>query len=194
MERLLDAVVPFLIFVVVIVRIVSLFRRRKHSGPERESPSARAAPPRAARGFIPWENEFRDAASVEPSAEGGLAQTAAADEDEAFSAWNLSVDDGPPALTAPAAPPRFPEAPGSDLFAAAPAAPPRFPEAPGSDPFAAAPAVPPRFPEAPGSDPSEAAHARSAPERLERRFRGLSPLQRGVIWAEILGAPRGLQD
>jgi hypothetical protein len=189
MRHFFDSVVPFLIVAVVVgFRMISMLRRRKRDGPEQGSPSDRAAPPKA-RGFIPWEDEFREAAPVASVAESGPAQAAAADEDEAFSAWNLSVDDEPPARTDP---PRLPKAPGSDPLTAARTDSSRLPKAPGSDPLTATLAGPSRFPEAPGSELLATAPAWSIPERPKQRFRGLPPLQQGVIWAEILGAPRGL--
>jgi hypothetical protein len=165
MEGFFDSLFPFLIIAAVVgLRIVSAVRNGRRNRSRNESVPAGAAPPKAARGFVPWEDAFRDDASGENA---GPVQAVSAGDDETFSAWNLSVDDGPPSPSLP----QMPE-PGPP---AAPAGRSRFPEVPGPDPFAAAP-------------------VRPGPARPEQRFRGLSPLQRGVLWAEILAPPKGLED
>jgi hypothetical protein len=83
------------------------------------------------------------------------------------------VDDDPPVATPS---PRLPNPPRP--LAAARAG---LPEMPPPARFGAAPK-------------SVAQTRRPAPASPDRRFRGLSPLQRSVVWAEILGAPKGLQD
>jgi hypothetical protein len=194
MENFPDSVIPFLIIAAVVVfRVVSAIKGGRRNRRVNKSAPAKAAPPKAARGFVPWEDEFRDGASPGPvgrsAGNGGPAQTApAGGGDETFSAWSLSVDDDPPAPvfrppeTPPSpAPPKAPE-PG-------PAGLSRFPEA--QDRFAAVSAGLSRFAETPGPGPL-AAPARSAPAAGAKR-RGLSALQRGVVWAEILGAPKGLR-
>jgi hypothetical protein len=157
MERFFESLFPFLVVAAFVgVRIVFMLRRRRAGRQENEG-----APPKRARGFVPWENEFRDDSAA---GNAGPVQNLSAGGDEGFSAWNLSVDDPPAA----AAPPRLPEAPL---------------------PLTASPA---RF----GAMPERAAQPRrQAPvRRREERFRGLPPLQQAVVWAEILGAPKGLQD
>jgi hypothetical protein len=165
MERFLDSVFPFLVVVAFVgIRIVAMVRRRRRHGQR----SASAAPPRSPRGFVPWENEFRDSA---PAGDVPAHTAAVGDDEEDFSAWNLSVDDEPlPQPPPPVPPPRIPEAPRL-------AAPALSLAVPFSPPENASP--PPR---------------RAEPDRLTQRFRGLSPLQQGVVWAEILGVPRGLED
>jgi hypothetical protein len=150
MERFFESLAPFLVVAAFVgIRIVFMLRRRRAGRQENEG-----APPKPARGFVPWEDDGSAAGNAGP------VKTAAADGDEAFSAWNLSVDDDPP--------PRVTEAPL---------------------PLAAAPA---RFGAAPES---RAQPRRQAPgRRPEQRFRGLPPLQQALVWAEILGAPKGLQD
>jgi hypothetical protein len=90
------------------------------------------------------------------------------DDDETFSAWRLSVNDDPPAPVAPVLPPRR-----------VLEAPPRVPVAP----------VPKTAPDR--MAPQRPASQRPA-QKPARRAPGLSPLQQGVVWAEILGAPKGL--
>jgi hypothetical protein len=173
MEDFFETLFPFLLVVIVVgSRLILTVRRRNRSRQEKRP--APAAPPRPARGFVPWEDEFRDDAP----AEAGPAETAAAGEDESFSAWNLSVNDDPPAPAAPPAPvprPGLPETPPPDSFAAFSA---RFG---GAAERMTAP--PERMP--PARTP------RPAPKSPQLRFRGLSPLQRAVVWAELLGSPKG---
>ncbi|MDR0598365.1 MAG: hypothetical protein LBG14_07655 [Treponema sp.] len=168
METFLESILPVIIVAAFVGARIAFMLRRWRIRRQREENTG-AAPSKAARNFASWEDEFRDAAAAGNA--GDPARTAPGDE--AFSAWNLSVDDGPPAQ---AAPERLPEPP-RPLAAALTG----LPEMPPPARFAAAPesAAPPRRP---------------APASPGRRFTGLSPLQRGVIWAEILGAPKGLQD
>jgi hypothetical protein len=170
MESFLDFVFPFLIIAFVGLRIASALLRRKRSASRKENAPAGAAPSRAARGFVPWEDDSRD--DTPTRAEAAVKRDpvhTTADDDEDFSAWNLSVDDEPPA---PAAPPKVREAfpLGALIAASAPA------------PLVVAPesVAPPSRRVDPGC-------------HVEQRFRGLSPLQQGVVWAEILGVPRGLE-
>jgi hypothetical protein len=180
MDNFPESVLPFLILAVFVgFRIVFMLRRqRNRRGRETDAPAV-AATQKPARGFVPWEEEFRDDAAA------GNAAAQTGDGDEAFSAWNLSVDDEPPV---PAVPPTLPRerTPGP----LAPAGPSRFPETPGPDCSASVLADPPGAPAAPGPEPS--LPAGSAADPLEARFRGLPFLQRGLVWAELLGAPRGL--
>jgi hypothetical protein len=151
----------FLVFVIAFVgvRIISMLRRRNNDRQRQESAAPKTAPQESARGFVPWEDEFRDnagnAAIAGNAGEGGPAQTAPEDDDDGFSAWNLSVDDTP---SAPVDPP-----------------------------------APKRLPEAPRPDPDGSARRPVPGRSLERRFRSLPPLQQAVVWAEILGTPKGLQ-
>jgi hypothetical protein len=162
MEDFLDSLLPFLIITVFVgSRIVFAIRRNRDRRGSGKSAPARAAPPKAAQGFVPWEDEFRDDAFPKNAVP---VRTAPVGEDEDFSAWNLSVDDDPPST--------------------------RLPDAPGPGPLIAAGLS--RFQDAPEPDPL-AAPAYSNPPRPDRRFRRLSPLQQGVVWAEILGAPKGFK-
>jgi hypothetical protein len=90
------------------------------------------------------------------------------DDEASFSAWDLSVNDEP------APPRRVLEA---------------LPRVPVSQP--GIPVVPPDIPEAPVQTAAPDPMA-PPPVSPEQRFSGLSPLQKGVVWAEILGAPKGL--
>jgi hypothetical protein len=185
MEDFFETLFPFLMVAVVLGSRLFLMIRRRNRGRQEKRP-APAAPPKSARGFVPWEDESREAAP----AKDGPAQPAAADEDESFSAWNLSVDDAPAAPPAPVSRPSLPETPPPDPFAALSA---RFGGA--AERLAAASpdratlaldrvaAPPERVPPARASRP--------APKSPQLRFRGLSPLQQAVVWAEILGAPKG---
>jgi hypothetical protein len=164
MESFFASLLPFLVVAFVGVRIVFLLRRRKNNRQGQEAGPA-AAPQGSARGFAPWEDEFRDGAAI--AGEGGPAQTAS--DDDGFSAWDLSVDDAPPVpVVDPPVLPRPPEAP-RPAFAVAP------PESVARPP-----------------DPEDAARRPGPGQRLEQRFRGLPPLQQAVVWGEILGAPKGL--
>jgi hypothetical protein len=188
MENFLDTLFPFLVITVVLVSRVALALRRRN----RNRQKTPAAPPKPARGFVPWEDEFREKAPAEDAP----VQTGAADEDddedEAFSAWNLSVDDPP------ASPPVSPEAPPPAPLTAVRLAPERLATVPDQ-----ATAVLDRgaavldhvldrgaaVPERPATDPARP--LKPASKAPEQRFRGLSPLQQAVVWTEILGAPRG---
>jgi hypothetical protein len=180
MEDFLDTLVPFLLVALVLGSRIVLTLRRRNRGRQEKSPVT-AAPPKPARGFVPWEDEFREPAPAKDTP----VQTVAADEDEAFSAWDLSVNDDSPAPVSPPGP-QEPSSPAP--FAAVSArfgATERQAAAPSDrmapwDRAAAAPesAVPALFP-------------RSAPKSLPQRFSGLSPLQQAVVWAEIFGAPKG---
>jgi hypothetical protein len=177
---------PLFVIAFIVLRIVSAVLRRR-----RRDQSAGAAPSKAARGFAPWAEESQGKAPM---------VRAVPDEDEDFSAWNLSVEDDPPP-----APSRTAELPGPEPL---PANRSRLPEMPGAGP---APGTGPalsglsrlsetpepaqsglsRFPETPETDPPGA--VRSARIRPEQRLRRLSPLQRGLVWAELLGPPKGLE-
>jgi hypothetical protein len=171
MDRFLDSeLFPFIVVIAIVAfRIVSMARRQKRKRQRQESAPASAPSPAP----VP------------------VAQAMPADdEEETFSAWNLSVNDDPPAPV-PAAPrrvretlPRFLETPPL-----VPEAPQHIPEA--SPRFLAeprVPAAPSGFPETPA--PDRAASTRPA-KKPARRLSGLSPLQQGVVWAEILGKPKG---
>lgn len=173
MGNFLESVLPVLIAAVfVVARIVFVLRRRRLNRQRDENALVRTATQRPARGFVSWENEFRDGAAAENAGDGGPAPAAPAGGDEAFSAWNLSVDDDPPAAAIPS---RLLETPR---------------------PLAAALTGLPELPPPARFVPERAAQHRrpSVPASPDRRFRGLSSVQKGVIWAEILGAPKGLQD
>jgi hypothetical protein len=187
MERFAGSLLPFLIIVVVVLRGVFFLIGRGNS--QRSRKNSDASPPKAARSFASWEDEFRDEAFL------GANVRFAPEEDEGFSAWNLSVDEEPPP---PPAPSRVLEPSGRSSFPSGPA---RFPETSKADPALSGP---PRFPETPKTDP-----APSDPPRLfetpkprearrsagpEQRLRYLPPLQQGLVWAEILGRPKGLED
>jgi hypothetical protein len=188
MKSFFDSIFPFLVVAVFVgVRIISVLRRRKNNR-QRQEAAPVAAPKKSARGFVPWEDEFRDTAVSGAVGEGSPSQTASGDDDdEAFSAWNLSVDDVPPAPVEPPAPKRLSEAPRPGLFATAPES--------AAQPPQPVPAPPPR-PAFPMAAPESAAQPlQPAPGiRPNQRFRKLPPLQQAVVWAEILGTPKGLQD
>jgi hypothetical protein len=173
MESFLDSgAFPFLVVAVVVgARIVSALRRQKRRR-QQENPVP-VAPPKASRDVSSWEDEFREpGAAVDGDSAGSApAQAMPDDDDEAFSAWNLSVNDDPPVPPqAPEAPPKFQET----LF--------RFPEPEAPRPVASIPDYPASMPTQP---------ARQARKSPELRFPGLPPLQQSVIWAEILGKPKG---
>jgi hypothetical protein len=187
MESFPDSLFPVLVVAAFVgFRILLALRRRKQQGQKQGEESVRAgSAPTKARGFVPWEDAFRDAALAGNAEKGGSASAGSGNDDEAFSAWDLSVDDEPPVK---AAPPKLPKAPPGALgpLTAVQAGQARFPETPVPGVLAAAPS---RF--APEGPAQQRRPARAGPEA---RFRGLSPLQQGVVWAEILGAPRGLGD
>jgi hypothetical protein len=161
MDDFFSSLVPFLIVAAFVgVRVASLLRRRRQ-----RKDSAPAAPQKPARGFVPWENESRGNALAAPAGKSAPVPAEPAGDDEAFSAWNLSVDESPPV-----APPRLPREP-------LPVQPPLM-------------AQPERMaPSEPVARPRRPAPAASGPKLP---FLGLPPLQRAVVWAEILGAPKGL--
>jgi hypothetical protein len=178
MESFFESIFPFLVVAVFVgVRIISVARRLRNK--RQQQKAAPVAPPaKTARGFVPWEDEFREAAVAGNLGESSAAQTASgADDDEAFSAWNLSVDDTLPAPVEPPAPKRLPEAPRPSLFAAAAKSAAQLPQP------------------VPATPESSAQPLRPAPSpRPKQRFPKLPPLQQAVVWTEILGTPRGLQD
>ncbi|MDR1128462.1 MAG: hypothetical protein LBL20_04045 [Treponema sp.] len=137
------------------------------------------------------------------------------DGDEAFSAWNLSVDDEPeqaaPAPPAPAVAPRPVSVPFSTpLFVPDSGSFPDLPSAPSSGPFPGLSAgLPsgaenlepgPYFPApesglSPGGGAQYAGQGRARPARragFPERLDYLPPLKRAVVLAEILGRPKGL--
>jgi hypothetical protein len=179
MEDFFEILFPFLMVAIVVGSRLVLTLRRRNRDRQEKSPVP-AAPPKAARGFVPWEDEFREAAPVEDPAE-----TVAPDEDESFSAWDLSVNDDPPVpatLPVPASRPSLPETPPPASFTAVSA---RFGAA-----AERLTVVPDRL-AAPQERIFPARISRPAPESPKLRFRGLSSLQQAVVWAEILGVPRG---
>jgi hypothetical protein len=184
MDNFPDNLFPFLMVAIVLGVRVILTLRRRNRGRQGKS-SVPTAAPKPARGFVPWEDEFREDAPVKDTP----VQTVAADEDEAFSAWDLSVNDDSPA---PAVSPGPPEPPSPVPIAAVSA---RFVAERLTPVPNRAEAVPERLAAAPE-------RLTAAPARLPRpvskssaqRFRTLLPLQRAVVWAEILGAPKGFQD
>jgi hypothetical protein len=178
MEKFFDNLFPFLMVAVVLGSrlVLTLWRRNRK---RQEKSSVPAAAPKPARGFVPWEDEFRDPAPAED-----VPVETAAGDDEAFSAWNLSVNDDPPAPVSPPTPAAPP----------LPASRPSLPETPLPTPFTAASA---RFGAAterlaaPPERMPPAQTARPAAKSPHLRFRGLSPLQQAVVWAELLGSPKG---
>jgi hypothetical protein len=112
------------------------------------------------------------------------------EEDEAFSAWNLSIDDEnvPAVPVPPAAAPRPVSVPLSAPFPA-PAAEKREPAGPL---FPAAPEAGPPVTDRRGGQSGRRNKGRTKkgagfPEKLDY----LPPLKRAVVLAEILGAPKG---
>jgi hypothetical protein len=107
----------------------------------------------------------------------------APNQEEEFSAWNLSVDEDAPPNPAPV-PPRSAEI-RLDVFPA---------KLPAETPASAA-AVPenhaPEIAKAgDGGIPGKA--SRNTPDPAAGRTVSLPALQQGFIWAEILGTPKGL--
>ncbi|MDR1249596.1 MAG: hypothetical protein LBK63_09865 [Treponema sp.] len=182
MENFLDTVFPFLLISVVVVSRVALAIRRRNRGRQGSS-SAPAAPSKPARGFVLWEEEFREPAPAENSP----AQTGTGgddDDDDGFSAWDLSVNEEP-SIPPPLLPKAPPPAPVTAVRFGAVAE--RLAMAPNRTPPALDRVAAP--PEPIAADPERP--LRPAPKAPEQCFRGLSPLQQAVVWAELLGAPKG---
>jgi hypothetical protein len=172
-EEFLDSFFPILILIAVAVfRILSMVNRRKRK-PVRKTN----------RGFQPWANNNPPASPPSPVV---VRTEQAPSREEEFSAWNLSVDEEAPPEPAPVSPLPEPR-PAEIRMAVFPAMLP--PETPA--PAAAVPDYAPEIAEA-GDDsiPGEAFPDTPAP--VVSRTRSLPPLQQGIIWAEILGTPKGL--
>jgi hypothetical protein len=193
MEIFFNSLFPFFVIAFVGVRILSLIRRRKNK--QQQEGGRATAPKKSARGFVPWEDEFRDTVGAGNTVVSGKlresspAQTASDDDDddEAFSAWNLSVDDAPAPVEPLPAPKRLSDALRPSLFAAAPESATQPPRP------VPAPATRPVFPMTTPENTAQPMRPVPAP-RPKQRFSNLLPLQQAVVWAEILGTPKGLQN
>jgi hypothetical protein len=168
-EDFLGSFFPGLVFAVIIaVRVISALKGRKRKQEQRTD-----------RGFHLWANTLPaspGSAPVVPHTE------PRPNREEEFSAWNLSVDEDVPPKSAPE-PPR----PEPRLAEIRPMVPPAKPPRETPEPIAAAAEnYAPEIAEA--GIPGEA--SRDTP--VVNRVRSLSSLQQGFIWAEILGAPKGL--
>jgi hypothetical protein len=188
LSKLTDSLLPIIVLVVIAgARILTTLRRRARNRDQSQDTAGPAAIPVA-----------------EPEAPDD-------DDDEAFSAWSLSVHDEPVPEPAPAAPPKAADAAPS-LFTALSAVssvqvsgeipawlqptPQPIPpaESQPTELLASAAAVmEARTPETgdEGTRPLPA-YRRNPVGSVESRIRSLPPLQQGVVWAEILGTPKGL--
>jgi hypothetical protein len=214
MDKFLNTVLPFIFVAVVVgVRIISGIRRQKRNQAQKGEPTG--AQKTTDRGFKPWEDEYRDpnSAVAAGEAERKTPQAAPADDDdddEAFSAWNLSVNDDPPATPANPPPakaaspkPMDPGASAPSLFTAlssvsAVSASREIPAWLTSSPESRLPDTlsPTAVQENSIPNPGDGGMPTPPPvprqTALANRLRNLSPLQQGVIMAELFGPPKGL--
>ncbi|GHV80715.1 hypothetical protein AGMMS49944_25060 [Spirochaetia bacterium] len=173
LSKLTNSIFPIIVLIVVAgVRILPKILRRQARNrdqgqtdlPQRDSPQ------KGVRGFQPSEQEFMDA-----------------DDDDDFSAWNLSVNDEVPAKSAPVVPSKPAALPAWLQSPVQPAAP-----QPTEASASIVAGVETHAPEAVAGDGGSLSRQSTARHRVESRIRSLTPLQQGIVWAEILGAPKGL--
>ncbi|GHU60550.1 hypothetical protein FACS189445_0150 [Spirochaetia bacterium] len=228
LSKLTDSLLPIIMLIVIAgARIFTMLMRQSRNREQDQKREAGAfqgggpqktdVPDQGDRGFHPWEDEYRNPASpvTTEEAELRLMQQAAVedDDDEAFSAWSLSVsEDVPPmpvtpsraaALPADAAPSLFTALSSTSAVPVSGEVPawlrsPSFvrsaetPEAPAS---AATPVETGAAAEEGGTSrglPNRPPSARHRIGSVESRICSLPPLQQGIVWAEILGSPKGL--
>jgi hypothetical protein len=221
-SKLTDSLLPIIILVVIAgARLFTMFRRQarnRDQDQKQEDGALQGGGPQKTdvssdRGFHPWEDEYRDPSSPVTIEE---AEQGDPDDDDEFSAWSLSVsEDAPPVPASKTAdlPAEIPDAAPS-LFTAlsSTSAVPVSGEVPAwlqSSSFARsaeAPAPVPAAMETAAVTAGVGGISRGSPNQppsnrhenpVESRIRqtsvcSLPPLQQGVVWAEILGPPKGL--
>jgi hypothetical protein len=170
-EKLLDFFFPILIAVAAL-RIVSTVKRRKRKQEQKTD-----------RGFNPWANN----PPASPSPAAVLHTEQAPTQEEEFSAWNLSVDEDAPPKPAPE-PPR-PASRSAEIRLAV------FPAKLPTETPAPVAAVPENYTSEivkVGDTGISGELSLDTPNPVVNRIRSLPALQQGIIWAEILGTPKGL--
>ncbi|GHV75168.1 hypothetical protein AGMMS49940_24700 [Spirochaetia bacterium] len=183
LSKLTDSIFPIIALIVIAgVRILPKVLRRQvrnrdQGQKHKDAPQLfqEESPQKGVRGFQPWEDEYRDPASsvtIEEVEQEFM-------DDDNFSAWNLSVNDEAPAKPAPVVPSKPAELPAWLQSTVQPAAP---------QPTEASTSIA----EAVAGDGGALSRQSTARHRVESRIRSLPPLQQGIVWAEILGAPKGL--
>jgi hypothetical protein len=170
-EEFLNSFFPILILIAVVAfRMVSMVKRRKRKQEQKTD-----------RGFNPWANN--PPPSPGPAA-AVLHTEQAPTQEEEFSAWNLSVDEDTPPKPAPV-PPR-PEPRPTEIRLTV-----LSEQLPAETPAPVAELLENYAPEVVKADiPGEASP--DTPNPVVNRIRSLPSLQQGIIWAEILGTPKGL--
>ncbi|MDR2739820.1 MAG: hypothetical protein LBB68_08335 [Treponema sp.] len=172
MERFLSSFFPILILIAVVaLRIVSMVKRRKRKQEQKTD-----------RGFNPWANN----PPAPPNPAAVLHTEQALNQEEEFSAWNLSVDEYIPPKPVPV--PTMPEPRSGEIRLAV------FPAKLPVETPAPVITVPEDYvPEtAKAGDSGISGEVCSdTPNPVVSRIRSLPALQQGIIWAEILGTPKG---
>jgi hypothetical protein len=189
LSKLADSFLPFIVLIVIAgTRIFAMVRRqarnREQSQRREEGAFQDGAPQKDIRVFHPWEDEYREKAEADND-----------DDNEEFSAWSLSVNEGAPEKTAPVTPPKPAPPPARPVPAETENAS-VFTGLSSTSPVPVSGEIPAWL-----QSPAQPLEARPTETRaleaaaaasVENRIRSLPPLQQGVVWAEILGTPKGL--
>ncbi|GHV31854.1 hypothetical protein AGMMS4952_21240 [Spirochaetia bacterium] len=209
-----DSILPIIAIAVIGVRILTKVIRRQPGNREQArspaaAPSQTAPPQKDTGGFHPWQDEYRDPSS--PVTIEAAEQESLDDDGDEFSAWSLSINDEETAKPVPSTPPeRTPDTKKASIFttlsstSSVPVSgeipawlqspvqpvPPAQSYAEASVPVAAG--MENRAPEAAPGDGGSPDRRPSAHPGVESYIRSLPPLQQGIVWAEILGIPKGL--
>jgi hypothetical protein len=191
-SKLTDSSLPLIIFAAIAgVRIITMIRRRVKK--RAADATKEETPPTKPRGFRPFALETAEEQARQP------AQSDPDDDDEEeFSAWSLSINDEPP----PAAPSKPVVAKADSIFTAlssTSAVPisgevPAWLQPPVRSAELSASAAETRVSEPGAAGGGEPANRSVPAAGAGSRRRSLPPLQQAVIWAEILGTPKGLRS
>jgi cytoskeletal protein RodZ len=195
LSKLTDSFFPIIVLIVVVgVRIFTSIRRQVRNREQSQKREAGNPVETGVRGFNPWENRDTEGPAAIEAAE----QKDPDDVDDAFSAWSLSVSDEEPVKPAPAIPSKPAELPGDtknvSVFTAlsSPSSVPVSGEVPAWLTSPSLAGMGNHTPETVGDDGSPNPPPVCHGNPVTNRIRSLPPLQQGLVWAEILGTPKGL--
>jgi hypothetical protein len=204
LSKLTDSILPIIVLVVIagariITRVMRQARDRNQSQKQEDGAQPDEPPQKGVQGVQPWEDEYRD-----PAGPVTIEEAEQADPDDEFSAWSLSVDDEESVNPAPVVPSKPAEISVFTALSSTSAVPvsrevPAWLQSPPTEaPAAVTEAVEAPAPEAAAGDgglPDRLLPALHGNRRIagavESRIRSLPPLQQGIVWAEILGTPKG---
>jgi type II secretory pathway pseudopilin PulG len=187
LSKLTDSILPIIVLAVIAgVRIITMVRRQARNRDQSQKQED---------GAQSFQDEYRDPASPVT-----IEEAEREDPDDEFSAWSLSVNDDEPVPAVPSKPAELPAADSKNVsvFTAlsSTSSVPVSREIPA---WLLSPSQPPepRPTEAPvsvteGLETRVPAAAAGDGGLLGSRIRSLPPLQQGIVWAEILGTPKGL--